>query len=210
MEKKKTRHLSIIVRIAVAILAVGLFFRGEDLGQLYRGILSIDPWVFLAAIGLYCAGQCVFVLRWRLLLKVLAIDLKFFTGLKLHMLGLFYNNCLPSSVGGDLLRAWYVTKHASEDKRFEAGLSVFVDRAGGLFGMLVMAAGFYWFFPVEELVNQPEDVTPKTGELTALLEFFLSSFLLLRYRYAVISSCSLSTGRNCPARKARRRCSSGG
>lgn len=153
-KKKRTRHISVIVRVAVAILAVGLFFRGENLAELYNGIRSINPLVFLAAVGLYCLGQCIFVFRWRLLLKVLSIDIKFTAGLKLHMLGLFYNNCLPGGVGGDLLRAWYVTKHAADDKRFEAAISVFVDRAVGLLGMLIMAGGFYWLFPVSEVISQ--------------------------------------------------------
>lgn len=51
---------------------------------------------------------------------------------------------MPGSVGGDLLRAWYVTKHT--DKRFEAALSVFVDRVVGLLSTLVIAIFFYSLF----------------------------------------------------------------
>jgi uncharacterized protein (TIRG00374 family) len=51
---------------------------------------------------------------------------------------------MPSSVGGDLVRAWYVTKHT--DKRFEAVLSVFADRAIGLLSTLIIAAFFYSLF----------------------------------------------------------------
>jgi hypothetical protein len=51
---------------------------------------------------------------------------------------------MPGSVGGDLLRAWYVTKHT--DKRFEAALSVFVDRIIGLLSALIIAFFFYVFF----------------------------------------------------------------
>jgi uncharacterized membrane protein YbhN (UPF0104 family) len=65
----------------------------------------------------------------------------------LHFLGLFYNNCLPSSVGGDLMRAWYVTKHT--DKKLQAALSVFVDRAIGLLGSILMAVGGYMLIPAE-------------------------------------------------------------
>jgi len=53
------------------------------------------------------------------------------------MLGLFYNNCLPGAIAGDLPRAWYVTHHT--DKKVEAALSVFVDRLVGLTGIVVMA-----------------------------------------------------------------------
>ena len=51
---------------------------------------------------------------------------------------------MPGSVGGDLLRAWYVTKHT--DKKLEAALSVFVDRALGLLCMMIIAVVCYLLF----------------------------------------------------------------
>jgi uncharacterized protein (TIRG00374 family) len=63
---------------------------------------------------------------------------------RLYFLGWFYNNFMPGSLGGDLLRAWYVTKHT--DKKFEAVLSVFVDRIIGLSSTLVIAVFFYLLF----------------------------------------------------------------
>jgi uncharacterized membrane protein YbhN (UPF0104 family) len=63
---------------------------------------------------------------------------------RLYLLGWFYNNVMPGSVGGDLIRLWYVTKHT--DKKFEAGLSVLVDRAIGLISTLALAVFFYFFF----------------------------------------------------------------
>jgi len=51
---------------------------------------------------------------------------------------------MPGSVGGDLLRAWYVTKHT--DKKFEAVLTVFIDRVIGLLSTFVIAVFFYMFF----------------------------------------------------------------
>jgi uncharacterized protein (TIRG00374 family) len=80
-------------------------------------------------------------------LKVQSIKIGFWPAVRLHFLGLFYNNCLPGAIGGDLPRAWYVTKHT--DKKLEAALSVFVDRVIGLFGLLIMAFGCYWFIPEE-------------------------------------------------------------
>jgi uncharacterized membrane protein YbhN (UPF0104 family) len=49
---------------------------------------------------------------------------------------------MPGSVGGDLIRAWYVTKHT--EKKFEAVLSIFVDRFIGLVSSLSMAAFCYF------------------------------------------------------------------
>ena len=80
-------------------------------------------------------------------MKVQSIKIGFRPALRLHFLGLFYNNCLPGAIGGDLPRAWYVTKHT--DKKLEAALSVFVDRVIGLIGMFIISFGCYWFIPEE-------------------------------------------------------------
>lgn len=144
---KKGKYISYLSRFAVAGTALYLAFRGEDLGKITEVLLGLNLWIFAAALGLYLIAQFVFALRWNLLMRVQSIKIGYWPALRLHFLGLFYNHCLPSSVGGDLLRIWYVTKHT--DKKFEAALSVFVDRVVGLTGMFIMAFFCYWFIPVQ-------------------------------------------------------------
>ncbi len=140
-----SKYFWYVVRFCIAGGALYLALRGEDLRQVAEVLLSLNLWIFAAAIIIYVIGQLVFVARWCVLLKVQSITIGFLPAVKLHFLGLFYNNCLPGAIGGDLPRAWYVTKHT--DKKLEAALSVFVDRAIGLAGMFIMAFGCYWFIP---------------------------------------------------------------
>ncbi len=144
---KRSKYISYLLRFSVAVLALYLAFKGENLKQVSKVLLGLDLWIFMAALGIYIVSQLIFVARWFLLLRTQSIEIGYWTAVKLHFLGLFYNNCLPSSVGGDLLRAWYVTKHT--DKKLEAALSVFVDRAIGLAGMLIMASVCYLCIPVQ-------------------------------------------------------------
>jgi uncharacterized protein (TIRG00374 family) len=143
-KSKKTRFLSILFRITVAISALAFVFRNQDWTEL-RGLLAQVHWQhFLLALVVYCACQGGIALRWRILLKAQGIySVSPGSAVRLHYLGLFYNNIMPSSIGGDLLKAWYATKHT--EKRVEAFLSVFVDRAIGLSGMLLMALFAYVF-----------------------------------------------------------------
>lgn len=76
-----------------------------------------------------------------MLLRAQTINIPYMMAIKLHFIGLFYNNCLPGSVGGDVLRAGYVSTHT--DKKVEAVLSVFFDRAIGLASTIAMAAVFF-------------------------------------------------------------------
>jgi len=143
----KRKYISYLLRFAVAGTALYLAFRGENLKQLTDVLLGLNLLVVAATLGIYILSQLIFVLRWYLLLRVQDIRIGFGPAVRLHFLGLFYNNCLPGAVGGDLIRAWYVTKHT--DKKLEAALSVFVDRIIGLTGLLIMAFGCYWFIPVQ-------------------------------------------------------------
>ena len=147
MRKVPKKYISYILRFAIAGAALYLAFRGENISQIAGVLLGLNPWVVAAAFGLWFLSQIIFVARWSLLLRVQSIQIKFWTAFRLHLLGIFYNNCLPSSVGGDLIRAWYVTTHT--EKKVEAALSVFVDRIIGLSGLIIMALCCYWFIPIE-------------------------------------------------------------
>ena len=136
------RHLWAFLRVVVAVIAVWWLFRGEDLGELVGIFKGLNILVFIGALVLYVIAQLIFVLRWWVMLRAQHIRIDYGAAVKLHFLGLFYNNCLPGSVGGDLLRAWYVTKHT--EKKVEAVLSVFVDRAIGLSCTVVIAGFCYW------------------------------------------------------------------
>ena len=143
--KSKKSHLWHIVRFGVAFVALYFAFRGQSISEVGKVFSGINIWVFLLAMTLYMAGQLIFVCRWRILLWAQGIKIDYWPVVRLHFLGLFYNNCLPSSVGGDLVRAWYVTKHT--DKKVAAALSVFVDRAIGLFCTVAMVFIAYLVVP---------------------------------------------------------------
>ncbi len=140
----KSRHVSLVARVAVAVLAIGWVLRGQDWRELGAVFQRLNWWYFALSLGVYTAAQLVIAVRWWFLLRAQGIRIEILTTFRLHFLGLFYNNVMPSSVGGDLLKGWYVTKHT--EKRLEGALSVVVDRLIGLVGMVTMALASYAFF----------------------------------------------------------------
>ena len=56
----------------------------------------------------------------------------------MYLIGVFFNNVLPSSVGGDLVKAFYIARH-QERRRVEAVLSVMIDRVLGLYSLLLIS-----------------------------------------------------------------------
>ena len=145
---KKSKRIFLILRIFVVVIGITCAIiwvsRGQRWNNLAAIFLRMNLGIFAVALGIFVISQVMIGFRWWLLLRTQSIFIDFWAAVRLHFLGLFYNNFMPSSVGGDLLRAWYVTKHT--EKRFEAALSVFVDRAIGLVSTLVIAVFFYLLF----------------------------------------------------------------
>lgn len=146
--EKKQKILGIL-RVSVAILALGtiLFICYKQKSELVELFSELPMKVFTAGLLLFMFANSIVSLRWYVLLREQGIKVPYIATLKVHLLGLFYNNIMVSSVGGDMLRVWYIAKYTT--KRLEAGLSVIVDRMIGLFTMTLMALTFYFLFPVD-------------------------------------------------------------
>jgi uncharacterized membrane protein YbhN (UPF0104 family) len=97
--------------------------------------LRIEWW--LGALGLFVLTQVLSAYRWQIVARPLGFQqsLKQFTGF--YFIGMFFNLFLPTSVGGDVVRAWYLD--GGSRRRLAAFLSAFVDRCSGLFLLLALA-----------------------------------------------------------------------
>jgi len=140
----KTRYISLSMRASVAIAALIWVFWDQDWRELGNVFARLTLGYFLLSLGIFGSAQFLLGWRWWWLLRAQDIHIAFSSVVRLHFLGLFYNNFMPGSVGGDLLRMWYVAKHT--EKKLEAAVSVFVDRVVGLGGMLAIAAFCYLAF----------------------------------------------------------------
>lgn len=102
-------------------------------------IRDIDPWLLAAAMVVFLASMIVVATRWWFLLRLQEIHIRWWEAIRLTFLGNFFNNLMPSTVGGDLVKAYYVSKH----KPGTAGavlVSIFVDRVLGLTELALLAA----------------------------------------------------------------------
>ncbi len=75
--------------------------------------------------------------RWWLLMRARRIFVTLWKAFRLTMVGNFFNFCMPGTTGGDVVKAYYAAKGSG--RRADAIMSVIVDRACGLSGLLVLA-----------------------------------------------------------------------
>jgi uncharacterized protein (TIRG00374 family) len=143
-KERKVNLLFVLFRISFVTVGIVLAVIWASREQRWRKLTEINPVIFVCSLVIFITAQIIIGFRWWLLLRSQSVFITFVSAVRLHFLGLFYNNCMPGSVGGDLIRAWYVTKHT--EKRFEAALSVFIDRVVGLISTLIIAVFFYTLF----------------------------------------------------------------
>jgi uncharacterized membrane protein YbhN (UPF0104 family) len=120
---------------ALALLSV-LAWR-LDWGRLASAFGSLRAEYWALAVAVFVLAQAVSSLRWQLLAGALGFGGPWHRYFAHYFIGMFFNLVLPTSVGGDLVRAWYLAQ--AEGRRAAAFTSVLADRATGLAVLVVLA-----------------------------------------------------------------------
>jgi uncharacterized protein (TIRG00374 family) len=108
-----------------------------DIG-LIRLVRSARPLYLLLALLVIPLTYLLTTWRWHMLLGAMEIYIGLWRTFVLNMVGAFYNTFMPGSTGGDLIKAYYASKHTPH--RVRAILSVIVDRVLGLLALVILGA----------------------------------------------------------------------
>jgi hypothetical protein len=129
------------------ILVVLLVWRIEW-RQVARAFAQLDATYWLLALGLYLFSQGISAARWQMLGRMLGLGGRWPDYLGPYFIGMFFNLVLPTSVGGDVVRAWYLSRRdqialsthpPSTSTRLTSFLSVLADRVNGLAVLIAVA-----------------------------------------------------------------------
>lgn len=91
--------------------------------------------------------------RWERLIHVLRLSLPLPEALRLTWVGMFFNIAVPGSTGGDVVKAFYAARLLGAPTR--AVVSVFVDRALGLFALVLVAGAAVALAPSDPAYARP-------------------------------------------------------
>lgn len=113
-------------KIAVSIGLLWLLFTQYDMVKAAGRLAAMDPaWLAVVAV-VYVLMIFVATQRWRFILTALGETVALPTALGIVMIGVFFNQVLPSNVGGDAMRIWRLHRRGSSLGR--AVGSVMLDR----------------------------------------------------------------------------------
>lgn len=126
----------LIVRIVVTVVLFALIFRTIDVKELLATYQDIVPRLLMLGIIFQLLSTTLASYRWYLVMQPLGYTQSFGFFLKSYFKGSFFNQGLPTSIGGDAVRVLDVAR-LGERKR-DAFIGVFIDRVLGLVGLLVL------------------------------------------------------------------------
>lgn len=133
-------------RVAVVIGILWWVVERNGGERIVQALLSADPVWVLAAGAVFLLSIFVAAWQWHLLLRIQGITFGFKACFRSYYSGMFLNNFLPGTVGGDALRVWDVHRHETSLGR--AAASTLLDRLMGFsalsfFSLVALAIEFH-------------------------------------------------------------------
>lgn len=138
----KTGPRSILVFILkLALTGLALYFVGKkvDLREILTGIKDLNPLWFLLGLITFLAAKLLSTYRLWQLFKSLGYQLETGFNISVFFIGSFFNLFLPSSVGGDGVKAMLIVEKTDCRKR-DALAAVFLDRLSGMAALIALTS----------------------------------------------------------------------
>lgn len=125
-----------LIKLLITIVMFYFLFQYVDFQNLIAILTKSHGGTILIALLFQLASTYLAAYRWRLIMKELVFHEKVSYYVQSYFKGTFFNQVLPSSIGGDAVRIIDLT-HKGYDKK-DSFYGVFVDRIVGLVGLLVL------------------------------------------------------------------------
>lgn len=165
-EKKFFKINGGIIKALLTILLLWFLFTKLDVKEVGAILSELSQSQLLLAILITVAAVILSAYKWQILLVSRGWKLSLVTLTKVYFVGLFMNNFLPSSIGGDMMRIYQIGKRINNNS--EAAASVILERILATVGIALPA--FFALLPNSQLLGH---------FAFYLFYFFLFCFILI-------------------------------
>lgn len=133
------------VIVSLALIVILLYIVRDKYGAIASALKGTDLNIFSVALALFFSAIALASCRLLLIIRAQSGGLAFTfrESFSLTLIGYFFNNFLPTAIGGDVAKAYYLSKMTSDN--IGSITSIFMDRLIGLATMIFMAAGALLF-----------------------------------------------------------------
>jgi len=134
-----------IVRILISVFFIYLILQKVNFKKISEIIKNANYLPLIFAFIIIFSINFLLALRFKYILEIyFKKKLSYFLIWKLTMIGLFFNNFLPTSAGGDIVKIFYIVKE--QEKKFLSGISVLIDRYIGALSIMIMGTISVFFY----------------------------------------------------------------
>lgn len=145
------RWILVSLKAVVSVSLLGYLFSKVDIREVQDSLGRASyAYLFFAAVVLLLQAVAGAV-RWSMVIKIISSPVRLRVALQVLFIGLFFNQTLPSSIGGDAMRVWRIRHHGFPLRT--AINSVLLDR---LIALAALALFMLITYPVlHRLVGNP-------------------------------------------------------
>jgi uncharacterized protein (TIRG00374 family) len=124
-------------------MAALIYMMRGSIPKMLDAIKQLRLAVWIGGLLLYIASIAIVSFRLKILLATQNIFLSISNIMQLNFVGYFFSSFLPTSVGGDVVKAFYISK--ASNKTVLSYTSVFIDRFLGISAMILIATGAIFY-----------------------------------------------------------------
>ncbi len=136
--------MTTLLKIAVSATLLYILIINTDTEALIQVVKSIPPIYVVVLAGLFVFIQVLSAYRWSIVLKK-DMEVPYHRVFSIFLVGTFFNNFLPTVVGGDVIKGYYLYKISGNGE--QAFASILIDRYSGFTALMAitlvgLAAGY--------------------------------------------------------------------
>lgn len=151
MVSKNKLSLAIRFIISFGLLSALIWMMRSDIGKIFNILRNSNKLFFAIAMTIHVCLAIVLSFRLKLVMSTQKIFMPMKDFIYLTFIGFFFNNFLPTAIGGDVAKAYYAGKKTRNNVASYA--AVLLDRLFGLIAIIVIAIiGFV--FIGKDLLNE--------------------------------------------------------
>jgi hypothetical protein len=141
------KSLGPALKILVALLLLYLVFRSVDTSRIAHHLRDIETGRLVLLVLLCWLGQLLCAQRWRLFAASLGMQGSYRSYAQMYLVGMLFNIGLPSLIGGDVVKAYILSRKSG--RPLQSGLaSVLQDRVAGLLSLIIYGGAAVLVHPI--------------------------------------------------------------
>jgi len=105
------KWLALALKFVVSGALIWFLLSNIDLASAKARLLEVAPGMLAACLGVLMVQMAFIAVRWQAVLAAIESPLPFAEAVRIYWIGIFFNQTLPSSVGGDAVRMYIARRH---------------------------------------------------------------------------------------------------